>query len=90
MPDNAATANGAASAASLDDFGPHVHVSSHPVLSHKITIMRSCKIFLTFDLAVMRQRHRTLITRLPLTLRSGHLAWNLSCRTERGHLPPRL
>ena len=24
-----------------EDFGPHVHVSKHPVLSHKITILRS-------------------------------------------------
>lgn len=34
-------ASGSASAAASPSLGPNVHVSSHPVLSHKITILRS-------------------------------------------------
>lgn len=44
MPDNTEETNGGdslKSPASHNDFGPNVHISSHPVLSHKITRLRS-------------------------------------------------
>lgn len=41
MADSAAAGSNGTKAATTEDYGPTVHVSAHPVLSHKITILRS-------------------------------------------------
>lgn len=45
--------NGGASKAS--DFGPNVHISSHPVLSHKVTILRSSSTLPSTFRAILRE-----------------------------------